>query len=93
MLIRSVTLASFSSLVAAYQPALPGQMQHLPRRFPRWYTTSAARGAPARMAVEAAPIETEILPPPHMPTNEESDRLLKIRHTSAHVMAMAVQKL
>ena len=29
----------------------------------------------------------------HLPTNEESDELLRIRHTSAHVMAMAVQRL
>nr|ADK92877.1 threonyl-tRNA synthetase [Hypericum perforatum] len=28
-----------------------------------------------------------------LPTNQSSDRLLKIRHTCAHVMAMAVQKL
>ena len=28
-----------------------------------------------------------------LPTNENSDRLLRIRHTAAHVMAMAVQKL
>lgn len=28
----------------------------------------------------------------HLPTNEESNELIKIRHTSAHVMAMAVQK-
>eukprot|EP00981_Chlorochromonas_danica_P012083 scaffold4415_cov170-Ochromonas_danica.AAC.6 len=28
-----------------------------------------------------------------LPTNEKSEQLLKIRHSSAHVMAMAVQKL
>lgn len=28
-----------------------------------------------------------------LPTNESSPELLKIRHTSAHVMAMAVQTL
>ena len=28
-----------------------------------------------------------------LPTNENSDKLLRIRHTSAHVMAMAVQRL
>lgn len=28
-----------------------------------------------------------------LPSNESSPELLKIRHTSAHVMAMAVQKL
>lgn len=28
-----------------------------------------------------------------LPTNDSSDELLRIRHTCAHVMAMAVQKL
>ena len=28
-----------------------------------------------------------------LPTNEKSDQLLRIRHSSAHVMAMAVQRL
>eukprot|EP00899_Mesostigma_viride_P007629 jgi/Mesvir1/16868/Mv15752-RA.2 len=31
--------------------------------------------------------------PEDLPTNENSERLLRIRHTCAHVMAMAVQKL
>lgn len=37
-----------------------------------------------------------MLPPPgplELPTNEKSEKLLRIRHTSAHVMAMAVQRL
>ncbi|XP_010557693.1 PREDICTED: threonine--tRNA ligase, chloroplastic/mitochondrial 2-like isoform X2 [Tarenaya hassleriana] len=34
--------------------------------------------------------EPEIVP---LPTNESSEKLLRIRHTCAHVMAMAVQKL
>jgi len=61
--------------------------------FPRRAVTSGGRYAAAQMASKAAPTEIEVLPPPHMPTNEESETLLKIRHTSAHVMAMAVQKL
>lgn len=28
-----------------------------------------------------------------LPTNDSSEKLLRIRHTCAHVMAMAVQKL
>lgn len=91
----SVTLASFSSIVAAYQPALAGsrgavhmqQLSHLPRR-----AFASARGP--RMAAEEATVVTpEVLAPPKMPTNDDSETLLKIRHTSAHVMAMAVQKL
>ena len=51
-----------------------------------------------RLAVAApeAPEAASDAPPPppvHMPTNDESEELLKIRHTTAHVMAMAVQKL
>lgn len=38
-------------------------------------------------------VTPEVLAPPKMPTNDDSETLLKIRHTSAHVMAMAVQKL
>ena len=92
----SVTLASFTSIVAAYQPALAGhqgavrmqQLNHVPRR-------TLVRGASGRMAVEEATIVKPevIVEPPHMPSNDESENLLKIRHTSAHVMAMAVQKL
>lgn len=40
---------------------------------------------PATPAVVAPPIE--------LPTNKNSEKLLKIRHTTAHVMAMAVQRL
>jgi threonyl-tRNA synthetase len=28
-----------------------------------------------------------------LPTNENSENLLRVRHTTAHIMAMAVQKL
>ena len=34
--------------------------------------------------------ETEFVP---LPTNDESPGLVKIRHSSAHIMAMAVQRL
>ncbi|GJP48447.1 hypothetical protein CLOM_g7730 [Closterium sp. NIES-68] len=37
-------------------------------------------------------VEVE-LPREPLPTNESSEKLLRIRHTSAHVMAMAVQRL
>ncbi|CAM6099368.1 unnamed protein product [Calypogeia fissa] len=37
--------------------------------------------------------ENEQVPVLVLPTNQSSDKLLRIRHTSAHVMAMAVQKL
>lgn len=42
--------------------------------------------APAAAVVDAPA-------PTKLPTNDKSPNLLKIRHTSAHVMAMAVQRL
>ena len=58
----------------------------------------SAAGAVRMMAVEApaaaAAAPTAPPAPVHLPTNEDNDNsLLKIRHTSAHVMAMAVQRL
>lgn len=60
----------------------------------RWSATGGRRlrmstAAPsAAAAVAAAEVVQE-----ELPTNEGSPELLRIRHTSAHVMAMAVQKL
>eukprot|EP00903_Cladosiphon_okamuranus_P007241 g7027.t1 len=61
----------------------------------RWAAPSSAKrplmstaAAPATAAAEAVEVVAE-----ELPTNESSPELLKIRHTSAHVMAMAVQKL
>jgi len=44
------------------------------------------------MASTEAPVKEEA-EPIVLPTNENSPELLKIRHTTAHVMAMAVQRL
>ena len=43
---------------------------------------------PAVVSTKVATEEEEI----RLPTNEDSEELLKIRHTTAHVMAMAVQE-
>ncbi len=43
----------------------------------------------SKNAKETAP-EVKIVA---LPTNEGSEKLLKIRHSSAHIMAMAVQRL
>jgi len=57
-----------------------------------WLRTSA--GPSMEAAVEEAPaVVVEPAGPMVLPTNEDSDHLLRIRHTSAHVMAMAVQRL
>jgi threonyl-tRNA synthetase len=42
-----------------------------------------------KSAVEGPKINLDL----ELPTNEKSENLLKIRHSSAHIMAMAVQKL
>jgi len=47
----------------------------------------------ADLAAAAGAVEPGDAPFVALPTNENSATLLKIRHTSAHVMAMAVQKL
>ncbi|KAL1526687.1 hypothetical protein AB1Y20_015389 [Prymnesium parvum] len=50
--------------------------------------------APTDSPKEAeAEAEAEYSPPVRLPSNDESDRLLRIRHSTAHVMAMAVQSL
>lgn len=45
----------------------------------------------ATVAPEKAAADVEVFE--ELPTNENDDELLRIRHSSAHVMAMAVQKL
>ncbi|KAF7080091.1 hypothetical protein CFC21_084224 [Triticum aestivum] len=45
--------------------------------------------APSETAAEEEVVEARVV----LPTNESSENLLRIRHTCAHVMAMAVQKL
>ena len=92
MLARRAWRLSIASLVAAYSPTL---------RTPACSSNFLRRGFTASricMAVEPppeAPVEVEIVDeePLRLPSNDDSDTLLRIRHTSAHVMAMAVQKL
>lgn len=47
----------------------------------------------AAVTTTATPVSSESPPPARLPTNESSERLLRIRHSASHVMAMAVQKL
>jgi len=92
MLARRAWRLSIASLVAAYSPTL---------RTPACSSNFLRRGFTASricMAIEPppeAPVEVEIVDeePLRLPSNDDSDTLLRIRHTSAHVMAMAVQKL
>ena len=81
--------------VAAYQPALRAPastnaassgLSHFLQRSARMMAVDAP--SKSKAAQPEAPAE-----PIKLPTNSESDTLLRIRHTSAHVMAMAVQRL
>ncbi|KAK6918763.1 Anticodon-binding [Dillenia turbinata] len=68
-------------------------------------TSSSASASAAAAAVATESSETAVLPEKNkssedsadkkivLPTNESSEWLLRIRHTCAHVMAMAVQKI
>jgi threonyl-tRNA synthetase len=45
------------------------------------------------MAASVKDVKAQEVPFVELPTNEKSEKLLKIRHSSAHIMAMAVQRL
>lgn len=55
--------------------------------------SSASDGRGRRARARAAGEKVDAAPVVALPTSDESENLLKIRHTSAHVMAMAVQKV
>ena len=55
-------------------------------------TTEASSASDAVRAEKVAAVGAE-MGEGELPTNESSPKLLRIRHTSAHVMAMAVQRL
>nr|CAB3454797.1 unnamed protein product [Digitaria exilis] len=68
------------------------------RRLPYTAVRSSSTASPSVPVEEAAAAEAPTNDAEEqervvLPTNETSDRLLRIRHTCAHVMAMAVQKL
>ncbi|PWA55196.1 Aminoacyl-tRNA synthetase, class II [Artemisia annua] len=55
---------------------------------PSAVATDPSTAVDKNLAEDAPPVEKVVLP-----TNESSNKLLRIRHTCAHVMAMAVQKV
>lgn len=81
-----------SSRALSYSPSSPRTSQrfHGPTPFfePRRFTPSHLNAA-SGTAIADAPVKETI----KLPTNDKSPNLLRIRHTSAHVMAMAVQRL
>eukprot|EP00208_Stichococcus_sp_RCC1054_P007308 CAMPEP_0206145366 /NCGR_PEP_ID=MMETSP1473-20131121/27127_1 /ASSEMBLY_ACC=CAM_ASM_001109 /TAXON_ID=1461547 /ORGANISM="Stichococcus sp, Strain RCC1054" /LENGTH=719 /DNA_ID=CAMNT_0053541539 /DNA_START=164 /DNA_END=2323 /DNA_ORIENTATION=+ len=69
------------------------------QRIPKGRNHSCAAGSPvvAAATAEAAPQEQQSAPekvaPISLPTSDESDDLLRIRHSASHIMAMALQKV
>ena len=96
MFVRALRTVSIASLVAAYTPTLRAPPPTLTRRHflhsCSTHVCMAAVDAPAEASSASTPA-VEVVEPIRLPSNEESDALLRIRHTSAHVMAMAVQRL
>ena len=80
----STTAASVSR---ARQPSCNGASQSAVRSYSRQSPPVLSAGATATAeAVEAEVVE-------ELPTNDNDNDLLKLRHSSAHVMAMAVQEV
>ena len=57
------------------------------------FAAHATRGGLTRYMSAVAPEVTQEEVVEELPTNENDDELLRIRHSSAHVMAMAVQQI
>lgn len=95
---RSLLISSsFLSKPSSFTSSLR-RFVYLPSPTPRFYpkrhgfsTVFSVATEPAAIS-STAPKKSEPATVP-LPSNDSSDKLLKIRHTCAHVMAMAVQKL
>uniref|UniRef100_M0WZI9 threonine--tRNA ligase n=1 Tax=Hordeum vulgare subsp. vulgare TaxID=112509 RepID=M0WZI9_HORVV len=91
---RCSTAAAFPR---GFAPLEPLSSRRPSRTAARSASTSAAAPEAAEATGHAAQAETageeEVEARVVLPTNESSENLLRIRHTCAHVMAMAVQKL
>ncbi|XP_068669676.1 threonine--tRNA ligase, chloroplastic/mitochondrial 2 [Aristolochia californica] len=98
---HSSVLPCFKTFFTVSKRALPGNARISVHRIRSVSAASSSATAPAvdaepvaeadsrRRAPKDEPAEERII----LPTNESSEGLLRIRHTCAHVMAMAVQKL
>ncbi|XP_020082504.1 threonine--tRNA ligase, chloroplastic/mitochondrial 2 [Ananas comosus] len=95
-------LLTFARRAPALSSRVPARKRHGPsRRSPPPHAVAAEEAAveteePEQQASSAAAMVVEVEVEKDrvvLPTNDSSERLLRIRHTCAHVMAMAVQKL
>ncbi|KAG5189769.1 hypothetical protein JKP88DRAFT_217816 [Tribonema minus] len=83
---RRLSQVSHARPLAAFSQATVARRPH--HHQSRWVSSQRLS-----MNSAAAPAIAEEVVPIELPTNKNSENLLKIRHTTAHVMAMAVQKL
>jgi threonyl-tRNA synthetase len=83
---RPAHLASLSAMRLSSSTA--ASSQHSAQMSHRRISSSALS-----MSAVVEPEVVAAVEPIELPTNKNSEKLLKIRHTTAHVMAMAVQKL
>jgi len=88
-----VRLALLLRTVAAYEPAAVMRAPRA-RNVRSSVRAPSIRATTAETAEAAAKVDAAAPEPVVLPTNEDNDQnLLKIRHSTAHVMAIAVQRL
>lgn len=87
---RSVTMSLFLSLAGRAAAFVPSGTRHIaPKTNNFLLAPTVAKSLTSRfMATLEKTVEEAVI----LPTNEDDEDLLKIRHSSAHVMAMAVQQ-
>jgi len=85
-------LFSTAARVAAFSPSRVARVSQLASN-PSSILGHSAKAITPRFMATVASAETEEAEVVELPTNENDDELLRIRHSSAHVMAMAVQQI
>jgi threonyl-tRNA synthetase len=99
---RGIQASSSSSTVSSFSTSVPSKFSRSTSSFPSSHRQFIARQLTTSAAtVDAAPTNTEqeeVIPGAgltlaDLPTSDQSENLLKIRHSCAHIMAMAVQKI
>jgi hypothetical protein len=82
--------AHLASLPAMSSPSASSQQ---PAQMRNRLIGSSSSSSALHMSTAVEPEVIKAVEAIELPTNKNSEKLLKIRHTTAHVMAMAVQKL
>jgi hypothetical protein len=85
--------AHLASLPAMSSPSASSQQPAPVRHRLIGSSSSSSSSSALHMSTAVEPEVIKAVEAIELPTNKNSEKLLKIRHTTAHVMAMAVQKL